>query len=569
MLNSSQTRGGDGSGSGFSTGELRAFVAARVGGHSWVVDLVPLYELSVGSDADADIRIDVSDVKRRHATLTWNGEQVALTAGAEDARIELNGEPVVGSAQVTPGDEIEIGPATLQVNVSFAPARKGRRSLTHPEFAERVAEELARARRTGRLTCLVMLKSRSGDGSKLAGAALNTFREGDIVGTYAHDEIEFFLPDTPPNVARAVVERMLETSGSERASVGLAVSPEDGDSVERLMRAARDALAKALAQGGGICRTGALEFEATTPSVHTQATRQVLEEITRASQEDATLLLVGEPSSGKRYYARVFHDRSARKDGPFVLIQCAGLVDGESLARAFGSNADDVSSCTAESARGGTLLLEEVGDLPLQGQRRLLKLFAEGSEDYNVVASTHRDLAALCQVGLFLRELYGKIGSRRINVPALRMRAESIVPLAQNFAMAFKSDRPVKLSPGAIDRMRSYSWPGNVLELRNAMERAVTLADGGEILAEHLPGDLMLDAEGRLRDHVGSVERDAIIKALADNNYNQTHAARILGISRRALIYKMEKYGLKPPPAGKKGDGEDDGEDPGEGQGEG
>ena len=98
------------------------------------------------------------------------------------------------------------------------------------------------------------------------------------------------------------------------------------------------------------------------------------------------------------------------------------------------------------------------------------------------------------------------------------------------------------------------------LELRNAMERAVALADGGEILAEHLPGDMADAGEGKLRDHVGSVERDAIIKALADNNYNQTHAARILGISRRALIYKMEKYGLKPPPAGKKAGegGEDD-----------
>jgi transcriptional regulator of acetoin/glycerol metabolism len=91
------------------------------------------------------------------------------------------------------------------------------------------------------------------------------------------------------------------------------------------------------------------------------------------------------------------------------------------------------------------------------------------------------------------------------------------------------------------------------------MERAVALADGGEILAEHLPGDLADAGEGKLRDHVGSVERDAIIKALADNNYNQTHAARILGISRRALIYKMEKYGLKPPPAGKKHDGSEEG----------
>jgi DNA-binding NtrC family response regulator/ribosomal 50S subunit-recycling heat shock protein len=552
MLNSSQTRGPN-----VSTGELRAFVAARLGGHSWVVDLVPNYELSIGSDPSSDIRVEIPDVMRRHATLRWNGEQVMLSC-VDGGKVELNGREVSGSDAVTPGDEIRIGPATLQVHITIAPTRKGRRSLTHQEFTERVAEELARSSRTYRSTCLVMLKSKSGDGSKLAGAALGTFREGDIVGTYAHDEIEFLLPDTPPNVAKAVVERLLETSGSEHGAVGLAVAPEDGDTPERLMRAARDALAKALAQGGGIYRTGAIEFEVSSPSPHSDASRQVISDITRAAQDDSALLLVGEPSSGKRSYARLLHEKSSRKEGPFVVIQCAGLVDAESLARAFGTDQRDVAQCTAETARGGTLVLDEIGDLPMQGQRRLLKLFEEGSEDYNIVATTHRDLLPLCQVGVFLRELYDKVGSRRINIPALRMRAESIVPLAQNFAKHFKSDKPVKLSPGAIDKMRSYSWPGNVLELRNAMERAVTLADGGEILAEHLPGDLSDAGEGRLRDHVGSVERDAIIKALADNNYNQTHAARILGISRRALIYKMEKYGLKPPPAGKKiGEGPD------------
>jgi DNA-binding NtrC family response regulator len=320
--------------------------------------------------------------------------------------------------------------------------------------------------------------------------------------------------------------------------------------VERLMRAARDALATAIEQGGGVRRTGAIDFEVATPSQHSAASRDVVREITSAAQSDVIVLLMGEPSSGKRHYARLFHDQSARSAGPLVTVQCAGLVDPESLAKAFGSGPDDVAQCAAEKARGGTLVLDEVGDLPLQGQRRLLKLFEEGSEDYSIIATTHRDLVPLCQVGAFIRELYDKLSARRIGIPALRNRTESIVPLAQNFALHFTADKGVKLSAGAIDKMRTYSWPGNVLELRNAMERAVALADGGEILAEHLPGDLT-DTDGRLREHVGSVERDAIIKALADNNYNQTHAAKLLGISRRALIYKMEKYGLKPPPAGK------------------
>ena len=551
MLNSPQSKGEGEGATALPAGELRAFVATMLGGRSWVVDLLPNYELVVGSDSEADIRIDVPDVVAKHATLRWTGDAITLTEfGAEDG-VHLNGERITNNAKVNPGDEIDIGPATLVVNITVAPVNKGRRSLTHQEFAERLGEELSRAGRGGRTTCLVMLKSKSGDGSRLADAALSTFRAGDIVGTYAHDEIEFLLPDTPPKVARAVVERLLETSAAEGAHVGLAVAPGDGDDADVLQRAARDALANSIQTGTTISRTGvAADLGMTEPAAHTETTRLLIKEITEAAQRDEPVLLIGEPNTGKRTYARLIHEKGPRSGGPCVVIQCAGLVDNEALTKAFGDDSGNVSECLAESARGGTLVLDDIGDLPLQGQRRLLRLFAQGSEDYGIVATTHRDLPALAQVGAFSRELYEKLSARRIEVPALRMRTESIVPLAQDFAEQFKPDKPIKLSAGAIEKMRSYAWPGNVLELRNAMERALALADGGEILAEHLPGDLTDTGEGRLRDHVGSVERDAIIKALADNNYNQTHAARLLGISRRALIYKMEKYGLKPPPAG-------------------
>lgn len=538
-------------------GDLRAFVAVRLGGYSWVVDLLKDYELSIGSSADADIRIDVPNVSPQQAKLLWTGEQVVLTELAGEAGIEINDAPAVGENRVSPGDEIKIGPASLIVNITLAPQVRGRRSLTHQEFVERLGEELARAARAGRHTCLMMLKSKSGDGSRLANGALSSFRGGDIVGTYAHDEIEFLLPDTPPSIAKVVVERLIESTAAEGAHVGLAVAPEDGTTAERLVRASRDALASAVESDQMIARTGATDTPARTEEPHTDATKQVVGEVTRLAESGEPVLLVGEPSSGKRHYARLYHQRSERSDGPFVSINCASLVDSEAIDHAFGGR-DSVDNCQAETAQGGTLVLEDIGDLPLQGQRRLLRLFEEGSEDYNIVATTHRDLNTLCSVGAFMRDLHDKVASHKVIIPALRMRAESIVPLAQDFAQQFKSDRPVKLSEGAIEKMRAYAWPGNVLELRNAIERAVALADGGEILAEHLPGDATDSGEGRLREHVGSIERDAIIKALADNNYNQTHAAKILGISRRALIYKMEKYGLKPPPGGARGRKEDE-----------
>ena len=129
------------------------------------------------------------------------------------------------------------------------------------------------------------------------------------------------------------------------------------------------------------------------------------------------------------------------------------------------------------------------------------------------------------------------------------LRAGAVVVLT--FKNTFKKPAPWhEACEAALARLRSYPWPGNVLELRNAVERAARLAAGGEVLSEHLPSaDLQAGrGRGRLRQRVDSIERDAIMKALADNNHNQTHAARRLGISRRALIYKMEKYGLKPPP---------------------
>jgi hypothetical protein len=534
-------------------GEIRAFLLVRLGNESWIVDLLHGYELIVGRGKDADIRIDDSGVRDKHTGVTWNGKHIELRVfdGAEG--VLVNGDPVTTTAVAKPGDEICIGRATLLVSVTVAPSNLGRRSLTHDEFAERLTEELARAARRMQFTSLIMLKVGSGDGSGVAHAALSSFRGGDIVGTYAHDEIEFLLPDTPFNIAKAVVKRLMETSGIAGASAGIAVAPDDGDSAERLLRAARDALAAGLVEGKDISQASPPPLASGEPPIHSPTTKLVVEDITEAAKGNDPVLLIGEPNSGKRYFSRLLHDRSSVASGPFVMIGCAGLVDSAAVSAAFGNENGDCGECTAKKATGGTLVLDEIGDLPVPGQRRLLALLERVElNNIRMVSTTHRDLLALCGAEAFLEALYSRLAVVRIGIPALRMRTESIVPLAENFAAQFNAKSRVKLSTGAVERMRTYAWPGNVLELQNAMERAVALADGGEILAEHLPGSAAdaISGRGLLRQHVGSVERDAIIKMLADNNYNQTHTAKQLGISRRALIYKMEKYGLKPLPAG-------------------
>ncbi len=527
---------------GFGALDPRAFVAVRFGEESWVVDLPAHERVVVGREDAAGVRIDATPLAPRHATLLWDGSRLTLRDEGSDAGTFLNGKRLEGSAELKPGDEIALGPAQLVVGVAMPPAAGGRRALTHHEFRERLWEEMARASRGGRPTALIMVQARSGEGGRIAATALDSFRAGDVVGTYAHDELEFLLPDTPAETARAVLERILAHSGAQNAIAGLAVAPTDGDNPERLLRAARSALLKAVAEKKGLETPPPKPPSFAEPEVHDPATKELLAELDRVAKTPGPVLLTGELSSGKGVFARVLHAKSDRANGPFVVVSCsAASVDPAGL----GAGETSITM----KAKGGTLVLDEIADLSLDKQSLLVDLLRAAGESLRIVATTHRALGGLVERGAFSSDLYQLLDGTMVDIPPLRMRPEDILPMAVRFAEENGAHSPVPMSPGALARLRSYPWPGNVLELRNAMERAVRLANGGEILAEHLPAEtLPVGGEGRLREHVDSVERDAIVKALADSNHNQTHAAKRLGISRRALIYKMEKYGLKPPP---------------------
>jgi hypothetical protein len=518
----------------------RAFVAVKLGERSWVVDL-PKGEHAVGSADDADMTLQAEDVAARHFVLRWDGQHLMLRPERGNHPLFLNGKRFEDATELKPGDEIAVGSAQLVVGVAVPPSVGGRRALTHHEFRERLYEEVARASRGGRPTTIVMLSTPPGEGGRVATHGLARFRAGDVLGTYAHDELEILLPDTPGETARMVIDRLLREVNSAGSRAGLAVAPEHGDNPERLMRAARRALAVAQAGNGGedaIALPPPHKSGGSQPEVRDPASQAVVDALREIAADAGSLLLTGEVSSGKALFARTMHDHH-HQDAPFVVVACASLPD-DGPTEVFGHSID--------RAAGGTLVLDEVGDLSEPGQRELARLLPE-AKAVRIVATTHRALAGLVERGAFDAALFRHLSDHVIELPPLRNRPEDIIPLAQHFAREYGATDPVRMAPGALARLRSHPWPGNILELRNAMERAVRLANGGEILAEHLPSDALPAAgDGRLREHVDSVERDAIIKALADANHNQTHAAKRLGISRRALIYKMEKYGLKAPP---------------------
>lgn len=518
--------------SGSTEASREAFVVVRTES----TDVIPL---PIGESLSLDGRGSPDNSSTDGVSLRWDGNVVQLERAA--AGVFVGGKRAEPPCVLKAGEEILLSAAKVVAGITVPLRAGGRRALTHHEFRERLYEELARALRSGRQTCLVMVAARHGEGRRIVELALDRFRAGDLVASYASDEPEFLLPDTDADHAQVVVERLLDEADVD-ANVGIAVAPLHAETAERLIRSARRALADAMRNNDDFLvadvPTGIVnEAPSVDPEVHDASTVALVSRVHAASDHRNPVLFTGEVSVGKSAYARMLHARSERT-GRFVVRHGATFNVAGSLREAL------------SEAAGGTLFVEELTELELGAQEQLAQAQGDFEKaDVRLMASTERALVALVARNAFNEKLWSLLEGEVIDVPPLRHRPEDIIPLAASFTKSLGGSN-LDFSAGAVARLRSYPWPGNVLELRNAIERAVRLASDGVVLAEHLPSEPMpmTSGEGRLREHVDSVERDAIVRALADTNHNQTHAAKRLGVSRRALIYKMEKYGLKRPP---------------------
>ncbi len=305
-----------------------------------------------------------------------------------------------------------------------------------------------------------------------------------------------------------------------------------------------------------------------------RAFRAVLELVDKVADTTANVLVHGESGTGKELVARTIHHGSRRREGPFVAINCAALPESLLEAELFGiergvATGVDARPGTFERASGGTLFLDEVGDMPPSVQVRLLRVLQERQVtrvggrkpidvDVRLVAATHRDLEREIAAGRFRQDLYYRLKVVTVPLPPLRERTEDVLPLAEHFRVRFSArhgrpDRP--LSRAAAQALLTHAWPGNVRELEHALEQAVLVADGAEIEPEDLglgragPAGVRVDLPAGVEDFhelLGEVTRVAeqrlIERALADAGGNRTHAARALGLSRRALLYKLKRF---------------------------
>jgi two-component system, NtrC family, response regulator AtoC len=290
----------------------------------------------------------------------------------------------------------------------------------------------------------------------------------------------------------------------------------------------------------------------------------------RVAGDDISVLLLGETGVGKEVFAEAIHRASRRKDKPFLRLNCAALTETLLESELFGHERGAFTGATQtkpgllESATSGTVFLDEVGELPLTVQAKLLRVIEERSVlrlgsltprpiDVRFIAATNRDLEGEIERGAFRRDLFFRINGITLHIPALRDRPREIEELARRFAglAAQRRERAVpKIAPAALDALRSYAWPGNIRELRNVIDRAVLLCDN-ELRAEHLGLGTRAPEPKDLREDVDEFEKKKIVAALEKCGGNQTRAAKMLGISRRTLTNRLNEYGLPRPLKGK------------------
>jgi two-component system, NtrC family, response regulator PilR len=304
--------------------------------------------------------------------------------------------------------------------------------------------------------------------------------------------------------------------------------------------------------------------------------QQLRELIARVARSQAPVHVSGDSGTGKELVARLIHESGPRSDGPFVPVNCGAIPTELMESELFGHRKGSFTGAMADkeglirSAEGGTLFLDEIADLPLHMQVKLLRVIQEKTVravgdtrevpvDVRILSATHRRLEELVKAGKFREDLYYRINVIELHVPALRERLDDIPQLVEvlldRVAKEIGVPRP-SISDEAVEKLLSYSYPGNVRELENILERAVTLCAGARIEPDdiqlrqgasnfELPEVVDEMAADGLEGQLANIERDAIVKALEQTRYNKTKAAELLGMSFRQLRYRVKKLGIE------------------------
>jgi DNA-binding NtrC family response regulator len=571
-------------------------------------------EVTLGRSDQCTLRLDDPLLSRLHASVRRSGDHYEVIDKGSMNGTWVGPQKLVANTPhaLAIGDTIKLGKTNLVVQFAASGTRP-RRVWTHGYFEARLEDECARAEQGGRPFAVARVHAApKSPVATVEKVLVEILRPVDVLAMYADEEYEALLVETLPPVAHALageIEDRLQREGIV-AKVGVACYPHDGRTPEALVGRAGttsddDAGAKDVVTTGALARLEPL--------------------VKKVAAGNISVLVLGETGVGKEVLARMIHDQSPRANKPLVCLNCASLSESLLESELFGHEKGAFTGAIAakqgllESAAGGTAFLDEVGEMPLSLQAKLLRVIEQREVlrvgaltprpiDVRFVAATNRDLQREIAHGRFRQDLYFRLNGFSIVIPPLRERTEEIEPLAKHFvAVACKQTgrRQLGIGADAIELLRSYEWPGNIRELRNVIDRAVLLCSGGMIRGEHVAREQMgrmvapSDAPGKMEPKYGSfqpptfaakeqgerarvtvpppdamppledvtlprsalqaavlpgpggaaaeTERARIVAALEKCAWNQTQAAKLLGVSRQTLVTRLETYNLPRP----------------------
>ncbi|HEU5056323.1 MAG TPA: sigma 54-interacting transcriptional regulator, partial [Kofleriaceae bacterium] len=474
--------------------------------------------VTVGRLDSNTLAVQSDQVSRHHARITRRGPEVLVEDVGSRNGTRVNGNLIAGPTRVSSGDEIAIGPLVAIVSLTARVRRQATVGST-TELDDRLGAELDRARRYRRPLGLVMIRL-AGE-PQAQSAALDRvgkrLRRMDFLAQYGPDEFAILFPEADEQATFSAARRLVADArkADEPAGVavhlGMAVFPDHGATTGELLSRARAALRTARAGGGsgGVSSAPREEMPAHVV-VSDPSMERVLGLARRVAATPMTVLILGETGVGKEIVATTIHRMSPRADKPFVALNCSALPETLLESLLFGhergafTGADRRHVGYFEAASGGTIFLDEIGEIPLALQPKLLRVLEQraitrvgGTQsipvDVRVICATHRDLEGEVRRQRFRDDLFFRLSGFTLAVPPLRQRRLDIVPLAQQFARQFALELgqpPAVFSPEVIEVFERYEWPGNVRQLRNAVERAVVLAPGGTIGPDDLPDEM-------------------------------------------------------------------------------
>jgi DNA-binding NtrC family response regulator len=551
--------------------------------------LGPDQALVIGRAPPADVAVPDPSLSREHARISWKDDAIEVEDLQSTNGTKVNGR-VVKRAVVAEGDEIGLGGVMVTIHQVQGPLQG---ALGQERFLGRLQEEVARARFYERqLSLLVMCVT--DEGAPLLSwcpKVQQQLRPVDRLGLAGAETLAVALPEAPRAEALKLAGALVNEIGPG-LRCGVVQYPDDGKSASKLLRVAHRSLEQAGNQNP-IQNAAALKdlqswVDGDTVTVTGQALvraramRELFDTVDRLARSTIPVLIIGETGTGKELVARALHDRSKRSDGPMRSINCAAIPDQLIESVMFGhergafTGATQMAKGVFEEASGGTVLLDEVGELSPAAQAALLRALEtkrisrvgsakEIDVDIRVVAATHCDLEAMCDGGDFRWDLLFRLNTMVLKVPPLRERAEEIEPLARLFLAQAREEQGAEvesISPDALEALRAYHWPGNVRELRNEIERAAVIARGTSIEAEdlserlrsqhHAPArpDVVPSADADEEDadfktRVENFEKRLILDALERTGWKKTTAAEALRIPIRTLTHKIRAYGLR------------------------